>query len=389
VAPRPVADDRTHVLIDCTAIPAHRGGVGRYIEGLLGGLTSDEIILSLVVQRRDRHALSKLVPWATVTPISRWFQIRILRIVWEQFALPGVARKLNIDVVHSPHYTFPLSWSGGRVVTVHDATFFSHPDAHEFIKRWFFRSWTRRAWKAADVVITPSAATGDEVARFLGSPIAALEVAHLGVDLTRFHPPSADELQALRSRLNLPPDSQWFAFLGTIEPRKNVVALLDAYQAVREEFGDHAPELLISGGRGWDGRAAARLNSLPADSGVHELGYLPMTSLSALLGGAVAVAYPSIAEGFGLPVLEAMAAGAAVITTDRLAIPEVGGEAVLYAEPTPSALQSAMRLLLVDETENSRLRALAVTRASLFTWHATALRHVAAYALAAEARPGQ
>jgi glycosyltransferase involved in cell wall biosynthesis len=168
-----------------------------------------------------------------------------------------------------------------------------------------------------------------------------------------------------------------------------VVALLDAYQAVREEFGDHAPELLISGGRGWDGRAAARLNSLPADSGVHELGYLPMTSLSALLGGAVAVAYPSIAEGFGLPVLEAMAAGAAVITTDRLAIPEVGGEAVLYAEPTPSALQSAMRLLLVDETENSRLRALAVTRASLFTWHATALRHVAAYALAAEARPGQ
>jgi glycosyltransferase involved in cell wall biosynthesis len=262
---------------------------------------------------------------------------------------------------------------------VHDATFFSHPQTHGGVKRCFFRSWTRRAWKRADVVVTPTASTGSEVSRYAGSPHARLEIAYLGVDLTRFHQPTSAELVSFRQDRLDDSDRPWFAFLGTIEPRKNLVPLLDAYSALRAELGEQTPDLLISGNRGWDSDAVARLNSLPANSGVRELGYLPIASLPALLGGAIAVIYPSVGEGFGLPVLEAMATGAAIITTNRLAIPEVGADAVCYATPDESGLLRAMRMLLNDDEENARLRTLALARATLFTWHSTAAHHVTAY----------
>lgn len=379
MAPEPVADARVHVLIDCTAIPAIRAGVGRYIEGLLGGLSPDQVILSLVVQRRDHKALAKIAPWAGITSISPLLQVRVLRLIWEQTSLPQLARALGVDVVHSPHYTYPRGWRGGRVVTLHDATFFSHPETHEGVKRYFFRSWIRRSWRDSDVVVTPSAASASELTRFLGAPRAKLEVAYLGVDLNRFHPPTHDEVRTFRSGLVPRLGRSWFAFLGTIEPRKNVVALLEGYQQLRNELGESTPELVVSGGRGWDRAALARLDSLGSDSGVRFLGYLPMARLSALLGGAIAVVYPSVGEGFGLPVLEAMASGAAVITTKRLAIPEVGGDAVVYVEPTAADIRDALRDAIQDPSAGEQLKARAVRRASLFTWHATAARHLAAY----------
>jgi glycosyltransferase involved in cell wall biosynthesis len=125
---------------------------------------------------------------------------------------------------------------------------------------------------------------------------------------------------------------------------------------------------------------------LSPDSGVLFLGYLPMAKLSALLGGSIAVVYPSVGEGFGLPVLEAMASGAAVITTQKLAIPEVGGDAVMYVEPTAAKIRDAMMHALQDVDGRQQLQAQASRRASLFTWHATAARHVVAYDLAAAAR---
>jgi glycosyltransferase involved in cell wall biosynthesis len=383
VASEPHVDTRVRVLLDCTALPPRRGGVGRYLEGILSGLSADQVLLTLVVQGRDRAALSSIAPWARIQTVSPLLHARPIRFAWEQTTLPSLARKLGVDVIHSPHYTFPLGWTGGRVVTVHDATFFSHPAAHERVKRRFFRSWTRRAWREANVVITPSAATGDEVARYLGPPLGRLIVAHLGVDLNRFHEPSTDELGSFRRDWLESSGGSWFAFLGTIEPRKNVVLLLKAYEELRRELGPNTPELLISGGRGWDTAAIARLNALPTDSGVRELGYLPPASLSAFLGGAIAVAYPSVAEGFGLPVLEAMASGAVVITTRKLAIPEVGGDAVVYVEPTVGAIRDALRAILDDPGATADVRSRAVLRATLFTWQATAREHVAAYESAA------
>lgn len=371
--------DVPHVLLDCTAIPAHRGGVGRYVEGLLRGFEPSQVRLTLAAQARDRDALAELVPWAHIHSLPPRFTSRPLRIAWEQFSLPGLARRLGADLIHSPHYTFPMLWRGGRVVTIHDATFFSDPGSHRPLKRMFFRTWTRLSWRHADAVITPSAATAGEVERFIGKPVAHVEVALHGVNSGRFHKPTPTQVSTFRREVGLAPDATWFAFLGTIEPRKNVVALLDAYRSLRSDLGADAPQLLLSGGRGWDKEALSRLDALGDDSGVRELGYLPLEHLPALLGGSIAVLYPTSGEGFGLPVLEAMACGAAVITTDRLAIPEVGGDAVVYTQADPSAISSAMRDLLGDVAKRDRLRELAFSRAALFTWSATARSHVDAY----------
>ena len=368
----------TRVLLDCTAIPVNRAGVARYLEGLIAGLQEvGGVELHLAVQERDAVSLQALAVDAVVHTVPVRFTGRGLRLLWEQFGLPALARSSGADVIHSPHYTFPLLRRGPRVVTVHDATFFSDPEVHGLVKRYFFRYWIRAAWRSRRSVIADSHATAAEVERFVGPARASVSVAHLGVDLERFQPPSADALDAFRAAHALSGD--WFAFLGTIEPRKNVGALLDAYEIVRASLGDAAPPLLISGGRGWDTEALARLDALTPDSGVHVLGYLPLEELPALLGGATAVMYPSFGEGFGLPVLEAMACGATVITTDKLAIPEVGGDAVEYAGTDAASIAAAMLASLADPARRADLAERAIERAATFSWAATARAHVAAY----------
>ena len=375
----------TRVLLDCTAIPVNRAGVARYLEGLIAGLNNTGgVDLHLAVQERDAASLQALAPDATVHAVPARFTGRGLRLLWEQFGLPRLARSAGADVVHSPHYTFPVLRRGARVVTVHDATFFSDPEVHGTVKRYFFRFWIRAAWRSRGSVIADSHATASEVERFVGPARASVSVAHLGVDLERFRPPSADAVAAFRDAHAISGD--WFAFLGTIEPRKNVGALLDAYETVRATLGDAAPPLLISGGRGWDTEALARLDALTPDSGVHVLGYLPLDELPALLGGATAVMYPSFGEGFGLPVLEAMACGATVITTDKLAIPEVGGDAVEYAGTDAPSIAAAMLASLESPARREELSTRALARAATFSWDATARAHVEAYTAAAGPR---
>ncbi|GAA1439892.1 glycosyltransferase family 4 protein [Leifsonia poae] len=370
---------RQRVLIDATAMPANHGGVARYIYGVLEGFPPESIDLFVACQPDDAPTVAAVVPWAHILKTSPALRARPLRMLWEQFVLPLRAVRHRIDVIHSPHYSYPLLWARRRVVTLHDATFFSHPLVHTSLKRLYFRGWIRRAWRSADAIVTPSAATASELSRYLGAPHGVVSVAHLGVNSSRFHPPTPDQLDDFRADHGLDDTHDWFAFLGTIEPRKNVGSLLDAYAAIRSELGESAPRLLIAGARGWDVEAISRLDAMGANSGVSSLGYVPVDHLAALLGGAVAVVYPSFGEGFGLPVVEAMSCGATVITTRHLAIPEVGGDAVLYTEPDAASLREAMLNVLDDDAMRTDMSARAIVRATKFDWAATALAHLRAY----------
>ncbi|MFF1634410.1 glycosyltransferase family 4 protein [Leifsonia sp. NPDC058248] len=367
------------MLIDATAIPANHGGVARYIYGVLEGFPPDAIHLFVACQPDDAPTVAAIVPWATILTTSRALRVRPIRMLWEQFILPLRATRRRITVIHSPHYSYPLAWSGRSVVTLHDATFFSHPLVHTGLKRLYFRAWIRRAWRHTDAIVVPSATTAGELDRYLGVPNGVVSVAHLGVDVSRFHPPTPEEIDAFRAAHDLDDHHEWFAYLGTIEPRKNVGSLIDAFSAVREELGDASPRLLVAGARGWDVQVLSRLDAMGTDSGVSSLGYVAVEHLSALLGGAVAVVYPSFGEGFGLPVVEAMSCGATVITTRNLAIPEVGGDAVLYSETDATSLQAAMLQVLDDNELRTDMSARAIARASTFDWNATALAHLRAY----------
>ncbi|MDQ1745621.1 MAG: hypothetical protein QOE23_3960, partial [Pseudonocardiales bacterium] len=321
------------VLVDATALPAERRGVGRYLDSLLPALVAAGVEVTAVAQARDREEFQALgidcVPGLAV-PAGR-----VARLAWEQYGLPGVAARLKPDLLHSPHYTSPLRWRGPLAVTVHDATFFSDPQWHTRAKGPFFRTATRLAARRADVCIVPAQATADELHRRLGLPADRIQVAHLGVDTGLFRPPDDQAKARARAAAGLGPDEEFVAFLGTLEPRKNIPALIRGWVAACARAGadiGQPPALVLAGGAGWDRELDAAVAAVPAGLRLLRPGYLPLADLPGLLGAATVVAYPSLGEGFGLPVLEAMACGAPVLTTRLLSLPEVGGDAVEYTE---------------------------------------------------------
>jgi glycosyltransferase involved in cell wall biosynthesis len=373
--------DNPRVLVDGTAVPADRGGVGRYVDGLLAALSACGADLAIVCQRADVERYARMAPEADVVAGPAAIAHRPARLAWEQTGLPLVAHEVNAQVVHSPHYTMPLRVGCPVVVTIHDATFFTQPDVHTAVKGTFFRSATRTAVRRANRVIVPSKATRDELVRVLDADSTRIDVAYHGVDPDLFHVPTDADKARVAARLGL--HGGYVAFLGQLEPRKNVPNLIRGW-ARAVHWRDDPPALVLAGGSGWDEDVDAAIAEVPSHLRVVRPGYLRFADLPGYLGGATVVAYPSHGEGFGLPVLEAMACGTPVLTTHRLSLPEVGGDAVAYTEPGADEIAAALSALLDDPERRQLLATAALSRAREFTWAASAEAHMAAYSRAVQ-----
>lgn len=360
------------MLLDATAVPADRGGVGRYVDELAPALVRRGVDVVVVAQERDQAFYRSLLPGVDVRSAPPAVAGRPARLAWEQTGLPRLARAVRADVLHCPHYTMPLVPGVPVVTTLHDATFFTHPAVHLPVKRRFFRTWTRVSLRRARRCITPSAATRDELVRVAGADPGRVDVAHLGVDAARFHVPSDADRAAVRDLLGVP--GPYLAFLGTLEPRKNVPALVRAWSRL-----PGPPPLVLAGGAGWDPGVDEAAAQVPPGHRLVRPGYLPLESLAAFLGGSEVVVYPSLGEGFGLPVLEAMASGAPVLTTRLLSLPEVGGDAVAYCGTDAESIGSALAELLADPDRRAELGRRGVARAAGFDWDACARAHVQSY----------
>jgi glycosyltransferase involved in cell wall biosynthesis len=365
------------VLLDATAVPSDRAGVGRYVDSLVPELAAADIDLHLVCQESDAPHYAALAPNSTIIPGAPAIARRPVRLAWEQTALPRIAKDIRADVLHCPHYTMPLRVPCPVVVTVHDATFFSHPETHTKVKAPFFRSATRHALRSAVQCIVPSRATRDELVRLIGADPDRMSVAYLGVDRVTFHVPGEDEKQRVRASLGLG-DRPYIAFLSTIQPRKNASNLVRGWVAA-VAGRDNPPALVLAGGKGWDDTIDEAIAAVPDHLQVLRPGHLPTEDLSGFLGGAAVVAYPTYGEGFGLPVLEGMACGTPVLTTRRLSIPEVGGDAVSYCEPEAASIAAGIRELLDDEPLRRKLADAGRKRAVEFSWAACARSHLAVY----------
>ncbi|OJX98330.1 MAG: glycosyl transferase family 1 [Micrococcales bacterium 73-15] len=372
------------VLLDATSIPANRAGVGRYVEETVRALVARGYPLAVVTQERDAERFVELAPGLRVVAAPRAIESTARRLVWEQTELPRLARRLRVDVVHSPHYTMPLRTPVPVVVTLHDATFFSDPGVHVPAKRHFFRAWTRTSLRRAAVCLVVSQASADELVTWAGADRRRLRVAPLGVDHARFRPPSSVEKLVAREHLGLS-DRPYLAFLATLEPRKNVPALVRGFVLASERLTD-PPALVLAGAPGWDDDVDPAIAAVPDHLTVLKPGYLPLEDLPGFLGGAELVCYPSLGEGFGLPVLEAMACGAPVLTTRLLSLPEVGGDAVAYTGTSAEEIAGSIEALLCDPDRLAELRGLATRRAATFDWARTADGCVAAYRSAASSR---
>jgi glycosyltransferase involved in cell wall biosynthesis len=365
------------VLVDATSVPADRGGVGRYVDGLLGALgqlSADRLDLAVVSQRADAERYRRMLPSAEVIPGPAAIVHRPARLAWEQTGLPLLAQQFNADVQHSPFYTCPLRTGCPVTVTVHDATFFTEPEHYDNTKRTFFRSAIKTSLRRAARVIVPSKATRDELIRLLDADPTRIDVAYHGVDQTAFHSPTDDEKARVRARLGLG-DAGYVAFLGAKEPRKNVPNLIRGWARAVADW-PHPPALVLAGGQGHDDDIDRAVAEVPPHLRLLRPGYLRYADLPGFLGGALVACYPSFGEGFGLPILEAMACGTPVLTTPRLSLPEVGGDAVAYTTEAPERIAEDLADLLHDAERRGTLAKAGFDRAKEFTWESSAEVHV-------------
>jgi len=276
-----------------------------------------------------------------------------------------------VDVFHSVNAVVLPQREGRRVVTVQDLTCLHFPQFHPWTRRTLFRMGVRRAARLADAIIVPSSATKRDLATWLPLADKKIRVVPLAPP-AHFVPLGSRESLPVIDRYGLP-YRDYLLFVGNVEPRKNLLALIEAYGRLRKD-ARRAPPLAIAGGEGWGNRRvhqAAATSPFAAD--IRFLGYVPDTDLPALMNGALAFVYPSIYEGFGLPPLEAMACGTPVITSNRSSLPEVVGDAALLVDPDDRpGLADAMARIVDKESLREDLRERGLKQAQRFSWEETA-----------------
>lgn len=370
------------VLVDVSAVPRDPVGAGAYTMRLAEGLaTNPEIELHLCGRADDGDRWRDIAPDAIVHAEAP--ARRPARLVWEQTQAPRLAARLHLDVWHGPHYTLPLRAEVPRVVTVHDLTLFDHPEWHERAKVTYFRRMIPAAVRRAAAIVAVSEYTAAGL-RERFAPRAPILVAPHGVDRDRFHPQrSGDDLARLRTYGVRPP---FVAFAGLLEPRKDVPGLVAAFARIAATRP--ALRLVLAGGDGWGARAVRdAIAAHGVASRVLRVGYVPDLVVPALFRQAEVVAYPSLVEGYGLPALEALACGAALVSTRGSAVEEVVGDAAVLVTPGDTlALARALDEVLADDSARARLRASGPARATRFTWEASSERHLEAYRLAVRTR---
>jgi glycosyltransferase involved in cell wall biosynthesis len=301
-------------------------------------------------------------------------------LIYEAWRMGVSATARGVEVWHAPHYTMPHRTSVPVVVTVHDLTFFTNPEWHERAKVQFFRRAIRYAAAHADVLICVSGLTASLLDQFV--PVhAPVIVAPHGVDLERFSPVGRDD-DALLAPLGMA-RAPYILFVGTVEPRKGLDVLLDAFRVIGSR--DSSVQLCIAGQAGWGmHELSSRIETHEFSSRIRRVGFVDDAALPALMRHASVVAYPSRGEGFGLPVLEAMACGASVVTSRDTVMQEVAGDAALFAgigdsEELAGLLGDALTMSESERVERARN---ARRRAELFTWSESLEKHLEAYRLA-------
>lgn len=366
------------------------GGISRYIRYLLteiarapGNHTYTIFVNGTEVadQLDLRHPQLTFLaaPWPQARPAAR--------VAWEQFTLPSLIRRHAIEVFHSPANVLPefLPRTCTGVVTLHDLAFLRMPEVLTRARRVYHRAFTVRSLRRASRIITVSESTACDVTDLLGIGRQRMTTVYPCIDKRFAQPVAEEELQAFRNRQGLP--DGFLLYLGTLEPRKNIPALLEAYARLRQLTGTRV-KLVLAGGKGWLYEAIfARVRQLNLEADVLFPGFVSDTDQPLWYRAAAAFAYPSLYEGFGIPVAEALACGTPVVTSTVSSLPEAGAGLAVMVDPRDSeALALALQKALFDPSVREQCRARAATVYERFSAAAMARQTQAVYEQAVASR---
>jgi glycosyltransferase involved in cell wall biosynthesis len=363
---------KLRVGIDGRAFTSPAAGVRRYVEGLAGALaTLEDGPELLALGGVDATALPRGVGHIAEPPHPP------TNAGWTLVGLPRAAARARVDLIHAPAYTAPI-WSGVPVVlTIHDVSYARHPEWYPYRRDWARRAFYRRSAHAASHVITDSAFSAAEITAAYRIPSSKITVAPLGVGAAFAHtiPAQASDL---------PPGitEPYLLHVGDLHERRNLTVVVDALLAARRHFGAVAGLSLVLAGidRGVGDALHAIAAEADAPDVVVLLGHVSEERLQALYRNAAALVYPSLYEGFGLPVLEAMATGTPVIASRAASMPEIVGDAGILLDPLDAREWTGAIIKVVnDEHLRERMRHAGRARASTFTWERTARATLAVY----------
>ncbi len=360
--------------IDICRLTDPMTGVGNYIRNLVLGLAA--------VDQRNQYVLypyfdtcfpKRYKELAEFLPDQINFTLHgidknelLVKLMWCKLKLPKESQLASVDVTHSTNIAGPRLRKSKLVVTVHDCSFIREPAWHKAGNLEYSNRALNQTVKRADLIITPSKYSADELVEFHPQTKDRVRVTAEAVHES-FQPPGPGfDPWVIKSKYELA--RPYLLYVGTLEPRKNLVGLIKAYQRLLLE-GECPCDLVLAGGRGWKAEPIIDAIKQPENQGrLHWLGYVPGEDLAPLYQAAHAAVYPSLYEGFGLPILEAMSCGAPVLTSPLTSLPEVGGDAVLYADPYDEQdLAQAMKRIMTDSALCGELRTQGLKRAGLFS----------------------
>jgi glycosyltransferase involved in cell wall biosynthesis len=356
---------------DVGAMQAPQTGVGTYTDNLLQELRSfsqDEIV----------PIARPTVPWQVPGSNGRR-TLTVNNTVWLQALLPWHLSRIGAEVCHFTNNVASLWTPCPAIVTIHDTTLWLFPTYHPRRRLLAMRPFIPLGARRARAIIAVSANTKRDLVRTLKVPDEKVHVIH-EAPAPHFQPvPRTTALDAVRRAYDLP--NSFILCVGTIEPRKNLIRLLKAFETLRRcGYASHA--LVLAGSRGW-GDAAVRssVERLGLGGAVHLLGYVPTHALVALYNLADALAFPSLYEGFGLPIVEAMACGTPVVTSPNGSLAEIADGAAEFVDPTNvESIVAGLRRVLADSQRRAELQSAGLARAAQFSWQRAAAQTRDVYA---------
>ncbi|MEI6350198.1 MAG: glycosyltransferase family 1 protein [Verrucomicrobiota bacterium] len=364
------------VALSTSVVQRGKSGVASYIFGLLDGMRRIDAPVKLVLfgLADDKPLFEKWLDRCQWVPVEERYRPAVKNILWHQTSLRGVLRREKIDVLHIPSYRrIVASPPVPQVVTIHDLAAFAVRGKYDLARMIYGKYVVRGLARQAKIVSTVSHATARDVQQYFGLPEAAIHVIWNGISHDTFRPQPPEKIQAAMARLGQ--HSPYFIYLARLEhPGKNHVRLIEAFEQFCQQHPGK-PHELVFGGADWHGAEAIhqRIAVSPFKERIRSLGFVAKDDLPLWYGGATAMIYPSLFEGFGLPPIEAMACGVPVISSTCGSLGEVVGEAARLIDPhDPQSMAEAMAEIASNpEIAASRSR-LGLERAALFSWERAA-----------------